>query len=372
MGANCSCFREASPPTQTNIEINRITKASQQHVASPAVDVSYNRDIDSSPTGGLHDRMTLMSVIRMQCVLRGYIARRKTRNFVKQSSFKPRSLKDISSAVPSQVPLRNSAITKAIESQGEFVYDYDLNDGVQVTRRPPFELEKGAVYTGEWNSMGQRHGRGTQAWIDGSMYEGYWAHDKATGKGRLFHADGDVYEGDWKDDKAHGQGKYTHSDGASYQGGWDQDKQHGYGVEVWPDGARYEGQYKNGKKEGRGKFMWGDNSTYEGEFRDNNINGVGTYRWSDGRQFVGEWRDNKMHGRGVFTWADGRRYEGDYFEDKKDGWGLFIWPDGRRYEGRWRWGKQHGRGKYTQTNGVTREGEWLDGKRVKWVGGGSD
>lgn len=357
MGSNCSCLSSGNPPERTtNVEISRITKASQQH--TPAVDVSYNRDLDYSS----HEKLTLLAIIRMQAVLRGYVTRRKARNLLRQT-FQTKAAKD-SFTVNT---VRSPTIARAIETMGQFVYDFDLRDGVSVSRRPPLELEKGALYTGEWNSMGQRHGRGIQIWADGSMYEGYWANDKATGKGRLFHADGDVYEGQWKEDKAHGQGVYTHSDGASYKGGWDQDKQHGYGLEIWPDGAKYEGLYKNGKKEGRGKFLWGDNSTYEGEFRDNNINGIGTYRWADGRQFVGEWRDNKMHGRGVFTWADGRRYEGDYFEDKKDGWGVFVWPDGRRYEGRWRWGKQHGRGKYTQTNGVMREGEWLDGKRVKWI-----
>ena len=45
-------------------------------------------------------------------------------------------------------------------------------------------------------------------WKDGSIYEGYWFNDKATGKGRLIHADGDVYSGEWKEDKADGYGIY--------------------------------------------------------------------------------------------------------------------------------------------------------------------
>jgi hypothetical protein len=46
------------------------------------------------------------------------------------------------------------------------------------------------------------------------MYEGFWRHDKANGKGRLIHSDGDVYEGDWVNDKAEGYGVYTHMDEA--------------------------------------------------------------------------------------------------------------------------------------------------------------
>ena len=49
-----------------------------------------------------------------------------------------------------------------------------------------------------------RDGKGKQVWPDGSMYEGFWRHDKANGKGRLIHSDGDVYEGDWMNDKAEG------------------------------------------------------------------------------------------------------------------------------------------------------------------------
>lgn len=57
-------------------------------------------------------------------------------------------------------------------------------------------LENGAQYEGEWLRGSQiRQGMGLQLWPDGSMYEGYWADNKANGKGRLIHADGDVYDG---------------------------------------------------------------------------------------------------------------------------------------------------------------------------------
>ena len=76
-------------------------------------------------------------------------------------------------------------------------------------------LENGARFKGEWLVGSEiRQGKGTQTWPDGSMYEGYWADNKANGKGRLIHADGDVYDGQWKDDKAHGFGTYSHLDGA--------------------------------------------------------------------------------------------------------------------------------------------------------------
>ena len=77
-------------------------------------------------------------------------------------------------------------------------------------KRPPVELENGAVYDGFFNRSGQKHGQGSQHWTDGSVYTGYWKNSKANGKGRLIHADGDVYEGQWVDDKAHGIGYYVH------------------------------------------------------------------------------------------------------------------------------------------------------------------
>ncbi len=38
---------------------------------------------------------------------------------------------------------------------------------------PAVTLENGAVYIGEWKN-GQRDGKGTQIWPDGSKYEGDW------------------------------------------------------------------------------------------------------------------------------------------------------------------------------------------------------
>ena len=82
-------------------------------------------------------------------------------------------------------------------------------------------LENDAEYTGEWSvETNLRHGKGMQAWFDGSLFEGYWKNDKANGHGRLIHADGYVYEGDWQDEMAHGQGIYYHTDGRKYDGQW--------------------------------------------------------------------------------------------------------------------------------------------------------
>lgn len=76
----------------------------------------------------------------------------------------------------------------------------------------------------------QKHGRGIQAYIDGSYYEGYWRENKTNIQGKLIHPDGDRYEGEWVDDKAQGTGTYYHIDGSKYEGQWFDDKQDGEGI----------------------------------------------------------------------------------------------------------------------------------------------
>lgn len=109
---------------------------------------------------------------------------------------------------------------------GTFNYEpMPRKDAVKRIYRELITLENGAKYEGEWDTdKNVRDGKGQQIWADGSLYEGYWKHDKANGRGRLIHADGDVYEGEWKDDKAHGFGRYFHTDGAKYEGHWKEDK----------------------------------------------------------------------------------------------------------------------------------------------------
>ncbi len=148
-----------------------------------------------------------------------------------------------------------------------------LNDGEEIKIKPINKIENGAFYYGEWDSKGNKHGRGIQLWPDGSKYFGYWINNKANKKGKLIHADGDIYEGEWVNDKAEGYGIYSHIDGAKYEGYWKDDKQEGKGKEIWPDGNSYEGEYVAGNKQGKGKFIWSDGSMYEGDFLNNNIEG---------------------------------------------------------------------------------------------------
>lgn len=360
MGTTCSCFRENA--CEELIVINRENIFIQSKDAPDVL-------LDTNPLFEIPPDTYVNTIIKLQNILRGFIDRHKVKPLLlsnstnifnsEHSSVVRKFLNEVEGEFPCYP---NQNLTKLLNKFGEFDLSRPLDDGVLVSLRKPVKLENEAVYVGEWNDKLERHGRGKQNWVDGSLYEGYWKNDRANGKGRLIHADGDVYEGEWKDDKASGIGKYVHIDASSYNGQWLEDKQHGHGVEIWPDGARYEGEYQSGRKHGKGHFVWADKSSYVGEFKDNNIHGYGVYKWGDGRKYEGNWKENKMDGKGTFTWNDNRVYSGDYVDDKKQGFGTFIWPDGRKYEGMWLDGKQHGRGTYTNPQGQVIQGEWRFGK----------
>ena len=79
------------------------------------------------------------------------------------------------------------------DEQASRRYDYSM-----LERRPSTKLPTGAIYLGDWHiNTGLRHGFGRLIWPDGSLYEGEWISDQASGIGRLIHSDGDVYEGSW-------------------------------------------------------------------------------------------------------------------------------------------------------------------------------
>ena len=228
------------------------------------------------------------------------------------------------------------------------------------------DIEKSGVYFGQFDGPGHREGKGRMIWNDGSVYNGQWKADKASGWGYLILSSGDYYIGRWRNDLAHGEGRYHHADGSEYVGNWLDDKQNGIGTETWPDGSVYKGSYKDSKKHGAGEFTWGDGSMYNGHFNENRLEGKGVYKWADGRKYDGDWVNNHMHGKGIFTWPDGRLYDGEFKNDKKDGEGKFYWDPSktRSFEGNWSDGKQNGPGIYREGNEVYK-GIWTNGD-VKW------
>lgn len=254
MGTYCSCFNNPSSEER---------QFDETRVALKQLSEGFQYEIDQEV------------LIKLQSLVRGFVDRKKSQRIYNHKSLQSvkgsgRPSKPSHADVQSRsivrsklkflteqtVPNYSTSLTRSVESKLP-KFDYSAHSGPPgpTTKYGPVELENSAVYTGEWNTKNQRHGKGTQIWTDGAKYEGFWEDDRANGKGRLVHSDGDVYEGDWKEDQAHGYGEYLHADGSRYLGEWVEDKQHGVGKEIWPDGACYEGQYSEGKKQGHGKFI---------------------------------------------------------------------------------------------------------------------
>ena len=117
-------------------------------------------------------------------------------------------------------------VTQEMEDRlGKFIFmPHDSLDTRETVRPGPIQLTNDAVYNGEWNTVGEREGRGTQIWKDGSKFEGYWRTDRVVGHGRLIHHSGDTYTGEWKNEMAHGRGTYENLKGDRYVGDWHEDK----------------------------------------------------------------------------------------------------------------------------------------------------
>lgn len=219
MGTYCSCFKKVLDPQLELIELSK-TKVLE-------CSATFFPDCSS---------VSLCELLVLQCVLRGFLARRSTKeicNFkLLESKLDSRiSRPSLPELDASSVPDFSNAATESVQQRlSPFKYSSGPPSST-VRLKNPVELDTGAIYTGEWNQHNERHGCGTEHWPDGSIYEGHWVRDRANGRGRLIHCGGDVYEGEWVEDKAQGYGEYKHSDGGVYKGTWQNDKQDGYGVE---------------------------------------------------------------------------------------------------------------------------------------------
>eukprot|EP00347_Sterkiella_histriomuscorum_P011712 403371400 len=91
--------------------------------------------------------------------------------------------------------------------------------------------EMGAVYEGDRNSAGQKHGHGKVTYLDGSSYIGQFFEDKKEGEGRYAGKNDEYYYvGSWKNDMKHGNGEEKTLNGTMYKGDiFLNDRKHGQG-----------------------------------------------------------------------------------------------------------------------------------------------
>ena len=95
-------------------------------------------------------------------------------------------------------------------------YPLPIDDNTEVELRPTQITTSGDEYSGEWSSLGKRHGYGVCLMVATScLYEGYWKDDKPHGRGRLILPDLTVVEGTFIDGLIVGQ--WTDK-GSEYEG----------------------------------------------------------------------------------------------------------------------------------------------------------
>ena len=127
------------------------------------------------------------------------------------------------------------------------------------------------TYTGEVDSEGRKHGKGTYQWLDGSSYEG-----------------------DYHSDARHGKGHFRWPNDEYYKGEYIKDQRTGDGIYNWPDGSVYKGSFLNGKRHGQGIFESANGNIYRGEWFDDLIHGIGEIIKKDGLIIKGKWENGKL------------------------------------------------------------------------------
>ena len=309
---------------------------------------------------------------KMQDAFRGYLSRQHMKEPLfgvrdARAWFKVLDAHPLADRPVSEV---QSLISRILEAKLPPLELQRPNDGVQVRAKAAVTLEDGAIYEGEWDKQGNKHGLGTLVTNDGSKIVGCFKGGFVEGLGRLIQSTGIVFEGEFKEGKLNGNGKIQREKGAKFDGELVDGKIHGKGAEEWPDGTKYEGEYHYGVRHGIGKLTMGDGSTYIGDFAGGTMHGKGELKWHNGNSYKGAWKKNKMHGKGVFTWNDGRVYTGHFRDDIRHGKGKMTWSDGKAYDGDWVEGKQDGVGEFTflkEGKLITKKARWEAGNRVEWI-----
>ena len=168
-----------------------------------------------------------------------------------------------------------------------------------------------ALYVGQRNKEGKRHGHGRETSRRGDVYDGMWENDMREGKGIMTFHNGDFFDGDFREDEpGAGKAKLTY-------------KEYPYPT------AKYDGEVINGYiKHGKGIM-----TLHNGDF------------------FDGDWREDEPGtGKAKVTnhMESGAMYEGEVINGYiPHGKGIVIYPGGDIYDGMWKKGTKEGKGTFT-------------------------
>jgi hypothetical protein len=166
--------------------------------------------------------------------------------------------------------------------------------GGSVQTRSQAKNDEDAIYTGEKNEKGEKHGTGKMEYENGDVYEGQWADGLRHGKGKITFVNKSSYDGNWSNGQINGRGVYTYFNGNVYNGLFENGLPMGYGKMTYLNGDVYEGDWKKGQRYGAGKMFY-----------------------KNGEYFVGHWKKDKREGEGKLVDASGNVViEGEYEDDK--------------------------------------------------------
>ncbi|KXS18461.1 hypothetical protein M427DRAFT_109636 [Gonapodya prolifera JEL478] len=139
-----------------------------------------------------------------------------------------------------------------------------------------------AVYEGDRDANGARHGKGKTTFPNGDMYIGEYVNGLKQGKG--------VYR--WKN-------------GAIYSGDYVANAREGRGTFVYPDGSRYKGDFVRGRRQGNGTYLFANADSYSGEWAEDLRHGNGTYIYGgSGVKRIGVWEKGVFKGAGELVYQD--------------------------------------------------------------------
>lgn len=162
-----------------------------------------------------------------------------------------------------------------------------------------------ALFEGEYNDMGQKHGKGTMRWSNGDIYTGDFLNDVRHGHGTL-----SFY------------GTRQNHDGGEYVGDWEHNQMHGNGTRRYPNGDVYTGAYNRGQRQGEGRFYYANGDLYHGDFAQNHLHGKGRYYYASGTRFEGSFYHSKRSGVGKTQRKDGTLEVFQYLSDQRVGQGV--------------------------------------------------
>jgi hypothetical protein len=281
-----------------------------------------------------------------------------------------------------------TAIEEDEQSDSQAVYSGDLNEEGQRHGKGKLMMSDGRIYTGDFvhNEIqgkgemvepngswyvgdwldGMKEGKGVMHYPDKCRYEGTWKADMRSGRGMVIYPDGSIYDGQWLEDKPHGRGIFIDSNECKYVGEWQHGRYHGKGtLQIFTTNEVYEGEFVSGEYEGKAKYT--SNSTrgthvFEGEFKTAMPwNGFGSLALNPYCIYSGEWREGAFFGNAYMRSQDEREYEGGMENSQFSGTGTMKYPDGSSYTGEWKHGKRHGEGTQKSPDGTTYDGEFKDG-----------